>query len=63
MGEDGNGVLFNGHTKVFDAFGKELFSAKDNAAEIMEIKISKEDLKLKRQQRNFLQDRDNFTLQ
>ena len=62
VGLDGNGVPFNGHTKVFDAFGKELISAKENTEEVLQIEISLDDLKLKRRQMNFLQDRDNFTL-
>tara|TARA_Y100001954_G_scaffold133526_1_gene142641 strand:- start:2295 stop:3071 length:777 start_codon:yes stop_codon:yes gene_type:complete len=62
VGLDGNGVLFNGHTKVFDAFGKELISAIENTEEVLQIEISLDDLKLKRRQMNFLKDRDNFTL-
>ena len=62
VGEDGNGVSFNGHTKVFDAFGKELFSASENKEEVLQIEISLDDLKLKRRQMNFLQDRDDFKL-
>ena len=62
VGEDGNGIPFNGHTKVFDAFGKELLSTTENEVEVLQIEISLEDLKLKRRQMNFLQDRDDFTL-
>ncbi|MBT3622236.1 MAG: amidohydrolase [Flavobacteriales bacterium] len=63
VGEDGNQIPFNGHSKVFDAFGKELLSATENNEEILQIEISLDDLKLKRRQMNFLQDRDDFTLQ
>ena len=63
VGEDGNGIPFNGHSKIFDAFGKELLSATENKEEILQIEISLDDLKLKRIQMNFLQDRDDFTLQ
>ena len=63
VGKDGNGIPFNGHSKVFDAFGKELLSATDNKEKILQIEISLDDLKLKRRQMNFLEDRDNFTLQ
>jgi predicted amidohydrolase len=63
VGEDGNGIPFNGHSKVFDAFGKKLLSATKNKEEILQIEISLDDLKLKRRQMNFLQDRDDFTLQ
>ena len=63
VGEDGNKIPFNGHSKVFDAFGKELLSATENKEQILQIEISLDDLKLKRRQMNFLQDRDDFTLQ
>lgn len=63
VGEDGNGIPFNGHSKIFDAFGKELLSATENKQEILQIEISLDDLKLKRRQMNFLKDRDGFTLQ
>ena len=63
IGEDGNKVLFNGHTKVFDIFGQELLSAIENKEEVLQIEISLEDLKLKRKQMNFLQDRDNFIIE
>ena len=63
VGEDGNGIPFNGHSKIFDAFGKELLSATENKQEILQIEISLDDLKLKRRQMNFLKDRDDFTLQ
>jgi len=62
VGEDGNEIPFNGHSKVFDAFGKELFSTNENSEEVLRFQISLDDLKLKRRQMNFLQDRDNFSL-
>ena len=62
LGKDGNEIPFNGHSKVFDAFGKELFSATENKEEVLHFQISLNDLKLKRRQMNFLQDRDNFSL-
>ena len=63
VGEDGNKAPFNGHSKVFDAFGKELLSATENKEEVLQITLNSDDLKLKRRQMNFLQDRDKFTLQ
>ncbi len=63
IGEDGNNIPFNGHSKVFDAFGKELAAGIENKEEILQVKISLDDLKLKRRQMNFLQDRDNFNLE
>ena len=62
VGDDGNKVPFNGHSKVFDAFGSELFSTIENKEEVLQFEISLDDLKLKRRQMNFLQDRDNFRL-
>ena len=62
VGQDGNEIPFNGHSKVFDAFGKELFLATENKEEVLQFEISLDDLKLKRRQMNFLQDRDNFKL-
>ena len=63
MGEDGNGTPFNGHSKVFDSFGKEMLTATENTEEVLQISLYLDDLKLKRRQMNFLQDRDDFTLQ
>tara|TARA_E500000331_G_scaffold358490_1_gene425806 strand:+ start:7733 stop:8509 length:777 start_codon:yes stop_codon:yes gene_type:complete len=62
VGEDGNGVPFNGHTKGFDAFGNEILFAKENQEELLQIIINLDNLRLKRRQMNFLQDRDDFTL-
>ena len=62
VGEDGNKVPFNGHSKVVDASGKEVLSSTENKEEVLQIEISLDDLKLKRRQLNFLQDRDNFKL-
>ena len=63
IGNDGNGIAFNGHSKVFDAFGKELISANEDSEEVIQAEISSHDLKLKRRQMNFLKDRDKFILQ
>ena len=62
VGEDGKGIPFNGHSVVFDAFGKELLSTTENKTEVLQINLSLDNLKLKRRQMNFLQDRDKFTL-
>jgi len=62
VGKDGNQVPFNGHSKVFDAFGEELFSTTENKEEVLQFEISLYDLKLKRRKINFLHDRDDFIL-
>tara|TARA_B100000965_G_C19456576_1_gene697727 strand:- start:203 stop:979 length:777 start_codon:yes stop_codon:yes gene_type:complete len=63
VGDDGNGISFNGHSIVFDAFGQELISTAEYQEKVLQILISMDDLRLKRRQMNFLQDRDEFTLQ
>jgi predicted amidohydrolase len=62
IGQDGNGIEFNGHSKVFDAFGKEIFAATDNNEDILQVVISKKSLLQKRNKMNFLNDQDSFTL-
>jgi len=62
IGQDGNGIEFNGHSKVFDAFGKEIFAASDNKEDILQVVISKKSLLHKRNKMNFLNDQDSFTL-
>jgi len=62
VGKDGNQVPFNGHSKVFDAFGEVLFSTTENKEEVLQFEISLYDLKLKRGKINFLHDRDDFIL-
>tara|TARA_B100001029_G_C15051143_1_gene450801 strand:+ start:489 stop:1265 length:777 start_codon:yes stop_codon:yes gene_type:complete len=63
VGMDENKVSFNGRSKVFDVFGKELISGEDNKEQVINICLSIEDLNLKRRQMNFLQDIDIFTLE
>ena len=62
VGEDMNSVHFNGNTKVFDAFGKLIFSAEENKEEVLQVNLQLDDLRLKRRQMNFLQDRDEYIL-
>ena len=62
IGEDGNKISFNGHSSVFDSFGKKVLSSTENKEEVLQIEICLEDLKLKRRQMNFLKDRDSFTI-
>ena len=63
VGEDENKVSFNGHSKVFDAFGGELISSRENKEEVLTVSLCLNDLNLKRRQMNFLQDIDAFTLE
>ncbi|MAX05661.1 MAG: amidohydrolase [Flavobacteriales bacterium] len=63
IGKDGDGIPFNGHSKIFGAFGKELLCAPKNEEKVLQIELSWDNLILKRRQMNFLQDRDDFILQ
>ena len=63
IGIDGSGVSFNGESKVYGAFGEDLTSNNKNIESIILVEISLNDLILKRRQRNFLKDRDNFSIQ
>ena len=63
IGKDENKVSFNGRSKVFDVFGKELISGEDNKEQVINIYLSLKDLNLKRRQMNFLKDIDSFTLE
>ena len=63
VGQDGNGVLFNGHSKVFNSVGKELGSAIENKEDILQVEICSEDLNTTRKKMNFLKDRDDFILE
>tara|TARA_B100000902_G_scaffold398522_1_gene465597 strand:+ start:20262 stop:21041 length:780 start_codon:yes stop_codon:yes gene_type:complete len=62
IGVDINGVEFNGHSKVFDPFGKQLIGTNDNSESILHLEINLNDIKLKRRQMNFLSDRDQYKL-
>tara|TARA_B100000945_G_scaffold320562_1_gene331013 strand:- start:1709 stop:2485 length:777 start_codon:yes stop_codon:yes gene_type:complete len=63
VGQDGNGVLFNGHSKVFNSVGKELGSAIENKEDVLQVEICSEDLNTTRKKMNFLKDRDDFILE
>ena len=63
VGDDGNGNAFNGHSQVLDAFGKALLPLNQNKDAILQIYISIDELRIKRQKINFLKDRDRFNLQ
>ena len=62
IGKDDNNVLFNGETKVFNAFGDEIITASKGKEQVLQIVLSLEDVKLKRRQMKFLKDRDKFTI-
>ena len=62
-GSDENGIIYSGESKVFDAFGNELYSCTKGNEQLLQIDIRLEDIKLKRRQMNFLKDRDKFIIQ
>ena len=62
IGKDANEVLFNGETKVFNAFGAEIITAPKGEEQVLQVVLNREDVKLKRRQMNFLKDRDKFTI-
>ncbi len=61
IGMDGSGVLFNGNSLAFNAFGNELIKP-TTSSQIFNIKIQKRHIKSIREKINFLNDRDNFEL-
>ena len=63
VGIDGSGVSFNGESKVYGVFGEDLTSKNKNIEGVIKVRISLDDLILKRRQMNFLKDRDNFNIQ
>lgn len=63
IGEDGNNVCFNGHSKILDTFGKELLYSTENQEDVLEITLAAKDLKLIRKKINFLTDRDKFFIE
>ncbi|MGI9547287.1 MAG: amidohydrolase [Flavobacteriaceae bacterium] len=61
IGSDENGLLYAGHSAVYDSLGEALvFSDKD---EILLAELDKNHLETTREQLKFLQDRDSFNLQ
>ena len=63
VGIDGDGISFNGHSKVLDALGNELLSSTENKEVVLQIEISIDDLNRVRRKMNFLKDKDDFILQ
>jgi len=62
VGEDLSGVLFPGHSLVYDSFGKILLDCSGKKNTVKKVVLSKEKLLLQRRQMNFLKDRDLFTI-
>lgn len=61
IGTDGNGLIYNGHSTVYDMNGMELLSEGDRAG-LSTISLDKTALEAYRDQFRFLQDRDRFSL-
>ena len=62
VGADLSGVLFPGHSLVYDSFGKILLDCSSQKNTVKKVVLSKEKLQLQRRQMNFLKDRDLFTI-
>ena len=62
VGEDLSGILFPGHSLVYDSFGKILLDCSGQKNTVKKVVLSKEKLQLQRRQINFLKDRDLFTI-
>jgi predicted amidohydrolase len=61
VGEDGNGLKYNGHSGIFDMNGQLLMTLDEKEA-VGGFSLNKEDLTMFRGQFRFLQDRDSFTV-
>lgn len=60
-GKDGNGLVYNGHTCIYDMNGTSVINLGENE-NIATVELSKTVLNQFRQQFRFLQDRDQFSL-
>ena len=63
VGLDGNGFEYTGHSAVYDVLGERISSAKFEQEFIETITLSKEHIVSNRKHLQFLEDRDNFTLE
>jgi len=61
VGTDGNGLIYNGHSAVYDMNGMELLHGSDSTG-LSTTRIDKAALEAYREQFRFLQDRDRFHL-
>jgi predicted amidohydrolase len=61
IGSDDNGLVYNGHSSLYDMNGSLLLSM-DEKEGIGRIELDKDTLTTYREHFRFLQDRDTFTL-
>ncbi len=61
IGEDGNGLAFNGHSSIYDMNGQQLLNLGEKE-EVGTLILNKEILTSYREQYRFLQDRDPFSI-
>lgn len=62
VGEDGNGISYNGHSVVCDALGNGMGQLEDDAIGLVSAILDKEELMKIRDRYRFLDDRDEFDL-
>lgn len=61
IGSDFNNLEYTGHSAAYDCLGNTLVFSQEE--EILQTTLTKEDLKANRDKLQFLNDRDNFTIQ
>ena len=62
VGKDVEAGEYNGHSAIYDLYGKSLFFAKENIEQVETIVLDYQKLQKQRKKINFLKDRDSFLL-
>jgi predicted amidohydrolase len=62
VGTDANGLEYVGHSGVYDSLGAQVVRTNPGEEELVQFKLDKGHLEKTREQLNFLEDRDDFTL-
>ena len=62
VGLDGNNLVYNGHSAVYDFFGKALLSFNEKKESIKTISLSKKEIEDTRKKFRFLDDMDKFEI-
>lgn len=63
IGQDGNGLEYNGHSGVYDPLGEKLTNVEEGKEQIIQQKLDRTHLMEVRSKYRFLQDRDNFEIE
>lgn len=62
VGEDGNGIVYNGHSGIYDALGQKIGKSDEGEEGLINAELQKENLKIVRERFRFLDDRDDFLI-